>query len=627
VTSDKPGKGRLIELLTVAAVLALAAGAYALLFNRANVLSHSIGYNLYASERVLEGAVPYRDFHTLYPPAIFYLNAVVFRWLGVSLYSALLGVLIFKVLAVVVIYSSGRQVMPRGWAIVGALSSLLWLRPNGPFKSVPMHYGALLLALAMCLLLKCERRQKLLMIFLAGASLGLVALFKHNIGAYALAGSMVFLLIEDTFQVQQTSVRRGGLNVALQNLRDKLKFVGHQNLRGAAVLLAGCAAVIVPALVYMQVKGALAPMIRTLLFGPGEFLLSRLAIPLSPVAPALLVAVLAASTYAAHKLRSRPPIAAGLLLVLIAAISVFLLRGNQADTNQIIFYLPMLVLASGFAVAIFNKGIAVAERRALLIVFIFSAAALMEVFPRFAREQSIAAMPFVMLFLIYLLYVLRLEVRTLVGYGKTAFSPPSHQVRKEHEESRTRRPFTWCAFVSSCLRGINRFFRCALVGEKLPYRLVLAALPITFVLIEGRLFYNTYFDGDLRFKAASPVSIERGRGVYFPAATASLIDNAVGYIQQRVPAGGKAFAQSDAGTSLLFLSNRRNVSNAQFWIGVGVTQEERAATLERIDKSQTKLIITSDEVLAAEKYEPMRAYIERHFKPSTRFDDVLILER
>ena len=132
----------LSEALTAAGVLAVAIGAYALLFNRANVLSHSIGYNLYASERVLNGDVPYRDFHTLYPPAIFYLNAVLFKWMGVSLHTALLGVLVFKVLTVVVIYLSGRQVMPRTWALVAALSGFLWLRPNGPFKSVPMHYGA-----------------------------------------------------------------------------------------------------------------------------------------------------------------------------------------------------------------------------------------------------------------------------------------------------------------------------------------------------------------------------------------------------------------------------------------------------------------------------------------------------
>ena len=106
-----------------------------------------------------------------------------------------------------------------------------------------------------------------------------------------------------------------------------------------------------------------------------------------------------------------------------------------------------------------------------------------------------------------------------------------------------------------------------------------------------------------------------------------MIDDAVSYIQQRVPVDGNAFAQSDAGTSLLFLSNRRNVSNAQFWIGVGVSQEERAATLDRIDKSRTKLIITSDEVLAAEKYAPMREYIERNFKATARFEDVVMLER
>jgi hypothetical protein len=106
-----------------------------------------------------------------------------------------------------------------------------------------------------------------------------------------------------------------------------------------------------------------------------------------------------------------------------------------------------------------------------------------------------------------------------------------------------------------------------------------------------------------------------------------MIDEAAGFIQQRVPIDGNAFAQSDAGTSLLFLSDRENVSNAQFWVGVGVTEEERAATLERIDNSQTKLIITSDEVLAVEKYEPMRLYIERHFRPTVRFQDVLMLER
>src|SRR5215510_11340471 len=177
IDSAASSKERIVEILLLVAVVLAAVGVYGFLFNRANVLSYSIGYNLYASERVLEGAVPYRDFHSLYPPATFYLNAALFKWLGVSL-----------------IYLSGRQIMPRAWALTAALSSMLWLRPNGPFKSVPMHYGALFLALGMYLILKYEDRHKLILIFLSGASLGIVALFKHNIGAYALAGSLILLI-------------------------------------------------------------------------------------------------------------------------------------------------------------------------------------------------------------------------------------------------------------------------------------------------------------------------------------------------------------------------------------------------------------------------------------------------
>ncbi|MFY9557389.1 MAG: glycosyltransferase family 39 protein [Blastocatellia bacterium] len=567
-------RARLVESLTAAAVIAVALGAFLFLFNRSNVLSHSIGYNLYASERVLEGNIPYRDFHTLYPLAIFYVNAAVFKWLGVSLYYALAGVLIFKVLTVLVIYLNGRQVMPRGWALAAALSGLLWLRPNGPFKPVPMHYGALFLALAMLLLLKYENRQKLKLVFLAGASLGLVALFKHNIGAYAIAGTIAVLLFEVRGDARQMSL---AVEKPDSTRSHRLRFARYRSLRPVLALLTGCAATLVPALAYMRANDALAPMIRTLLFGPGEFLLSRLAIPLSPVAPVVLVTAIVLITWAAHRLPRHPAIATAMWVALIAGISLFILRGNQADVNQIIFYLPVMTLACGFVIAIFGD-IAVTDRRSLVIAFIFAAAALMEAFPRFAREQSIAAMPLTMLFLVFLLYVLRPAIR-------------------------------------------------GLLTRTLQYRLALAVLPITFVLIEARMFIDTYFDNHIGFRANTELKIDRGRGVYFPAATAALIEAVVNYVEQRIPPGGYAFAQSDAGTSFLFLSDRRNISNAQFWIGVGVTPEERAATLDRIDKTQTKLIITSDEVLAAEKYGPMRDYIEQNFKVGARFDDVLILER
>jgi ribosomal protein RSM22 (predicted rRNA methylase) len=59
---------------------------------------------------------------------------------------------------------------------------------------------------------------------------------------------------------------------------------------------------------------------------------------------------------------------------------------------------------------------------------------------------------------------------------------------------------------------------------------------------------------------------------------------------------------------------------------VGVSSAERAATLEEIDRKQVNLIITSDEVMTNEKYEPLKDYINRTFKTATHFGDVLILE-
>src|SRR3982750_3332197 len=131
------------DVAALVAVVVVTAVIYGALFNRESVLSYSIGYNLYSAERILAGEVPYRDFHTLYPPETLYLNARLFQWFGVSLYTALFGVFVFKTLTVLFIYLSGRELLSRGQALAVAALALVWLRPNGPFKAVPMHYGAL----------------------------------------------------------------------------------------------------------------------------------------------------------------------------------------------------------------------------------------------------------------------------------------------------------------------------------------------------------------------------------------------------------------------------------------------------------------------------------------------------
>ncbi|HEY9232603.1 MAG TPA: hypothetical protein VIS78_10655, partial [Blastocatellia bacterium] len=156
---------------------------------------------------------------------------------------------------------------------------------------------------------------------------------------------------------------------------------------------------------------------------------------------------------------------------------------------------------------------------------------------------------------------------------------------------------------------------------------VIVILTTAFALAGGRLLFNMVFDANLRLRSNTELAVDRGRGVYFPQAQAREIESVVGYIQQRVPPDGYFFPQSYAGSSYLFLADRRNPSGAQFWGGVGVSPAERARTLEALDAEHVNLILTSDRDLTAERYAPLRDYIERNFRPAATFGEVIILER
>ena len=541
------------------AVLAVTALVYGALFNRESVLSYSIGYNLYSAERILAGEVPYRDFHTLYPPETLYLNARLFQWFGVSLYTALFGVFVFKTLTVLFIYLSGREVLRRSQALAVAALALVWLRPNGPFKAVPMHYGALFLAIALWLLLKHSRRPRNGLLFAAGIALGVLATFKHNIGAYALVGALIVALLDG----EQLSLRPAAL------LR---------HWRRAAILLAGFLLPVVPVLIYMKSLHALGAMTRALLFGPGEFLLNRLASVPSPDVPLLYIAALAAIAFTTARLHASRSMMRAIWGAAIITHLAFFLFGPQSAIDKLIFYLPVFVIVAALAVCWFNKEMQASERCALLAVTVAAAAAFMEAFPRFAREQAIAAMPFVVLLLVVLLRSLEPVMKKTARLA-VSFAP------------------------------------------------VMVILTTAFALAGCRLLINMVFDNGLRLRSNTELAIDRGRGVYFPQAQAREIESVVADIQQRVPADGYFFPQSYAGSSYLFLADRRNPSGAQFWGGVGVSPAERARTLEALDAEHVNLILTSERDMAAERYAPLRDYIERNFRPAATFGEVVILER
>lgn len=555
--NDKDTQTQRRNILCFSILFVITVVLFSQLFNKENSLSYSIGYNLYGAERVLDGETPYRDFHTLYPPATLYLNAALFRAFGIGLYNALFGVLIFKVLTTLVIYFCARRLMPSLWSLFTASFSLIWLRPNGPFKAVPMHYGAMFLAIALFFLL--SKKSGKVSLFIAGVALGILALFKHNIGAYALAGSIAVVLLDG------------------EDIRFSLKSL-LRNYQQALLLIAGCATPVLPVLLYMQSKAALGLMIKTLLFGPGEFLLNRLAAAPMPFFPAVCVLWLILCIYVAKRCQSQPKTVNKVYAAAIVAGIGFPLLARQDQVDALIFYAPVLIIVAGLYLGLFGKRFELENQKAILAVTICAAAAFMEAFPRFAREQAIASMPFIALLLLYILYSFRASLEQFAM-------------------------------------------------DKTRYKLAVLILPVTLFLMGARLFGQTFFDSHLRFKSNQALNIERGRGVSFPSEKADEINQTVAYLQEHVPSNGYFFAQSYAGSSYLFLADRNNPSGAQFWGGVGVKDSERAATLEALKNQQVNLVVTSTRDMAAEKYQPMRDFINENFKLSREFGETLILEK
>jgi len=431
-----------------------------------------------------------------------------------------------------------------------------------------MHYGALMLALALYCMLRFLRSRRVYYIGAAGFSVGLLALFKQNIGAYALAGFLGCLLLDG---VVRSAMSTG--NIEGEPGREKTS-----RLAEIGILILGFVAPIVPVVIYLGLRGALRPMVGTLLFGPGEFLVSRLAGAPSPLAAGLFLIALVGFGYGTYAFRLKSGTATAVGVAAVAAVALFCLLGRESWVSELLFYAPVGVIAAGIGTLILrNRTVEYAWPVGPLVVA--AAAAFMETFPRFAREQVIAAMPFVGVLLMYLVYC---GLRTLMPRA---------------------------------------------IGRRPQVVALLAVLPVALLVLGFRFFHQTFFRGALTLRSDTELGIDRGRGAYFPAQIASEIDEVTRYVQQQVAPGGYVFPESYAGSAFLFLADRKNPSGAQFWGGVGVSLEERASTLAALEKKGVDMIITSNRDLEAEKYPPMRDYIARNFRQSAEVGDVIILER
>ncbi|MBI4832116.1 MAG: glycosyltransferase family 39 protein, partial [Candidatus Lindowbacteria bacterium] len=143
-----------------------------------------LGRQLYSYELTLQGQLPYVDFWTnWWGPASYYLNAIAFKVMGVSIYSANVLLAIFTAISAIAVYCISARVVPKPLAFAIAMVSLLWgnFTLNFPYCGAYANCFGLLALLAFIKHLESEKR-KYLWLIAAGLALGLDFSSKQHIG-------------------------------------------------------------------------------------------------------------------------------------------------------------------------------------------------------------------------------------------------------------------------------------------------------------------------------------------------------------------------------------------------------------------------------------------------------------
>ena len=606
-------------------VLVVTALIYGSIYFREESLATGIGANLVPAERVLKGEVPYRDFYKIQTPGILLLNAGLFKLFGTSLLTAFRGVLVFKVLAVVMVFVVARLVVSPTAALIPTALSIVWLPPGGPFRPAPIQYEMLFILAAIYFTLRWIDSRRALDAFGAGLAVGLVAVFKQNVGVY-LAIALAFALVVNTRGLPRSFAEAKELSV------DSWKRVTTRTRRTISAVLYGRSSVAAPLgperlhsarrgghggppvqpwlgaglgvalplialLAYLLSNKALGAAMRVFIRGPGEHIQMKLTgYPLPKHALLVLIAGVAAVKIAAAVERRLPGWRMTILFILVSGAVVCAALAPQSLIDNSIFWFPPVLFVSAGWLYFRASGKQQSEdepgprqHAMLLVLLVFSIASYLEVFPRSVRGLVIGTLPpaFILLAFIFLRY------RALAS---------------QQAASKVDRPFT---IVSQA-------------------HLQFAIVAIVALIFAVRLNAPRYFGlegGRASFKADTALSFDRGRGVCLPARRAEEVNATVVLIRARVDEGGFFFAHALDATPYYFLADRNSPTGATLWNDAGTNDAERTRTMEMLKQKQVKLVLTSDQALAGERYEPLLAYLTDQFHRSETIGKIVILEK
>src|SRR5262249_30949239 len=534
---------RVARSATVVAILLITAALYGTIYFREESVPTGIGANLVPAERVLRGEVPYRDFYKIQTPGILILNAGLFRIFGTSLLTAQRGVLVFKVLTILIVFIVARQILPLHIALIPVALSLLWLPPGGPFRAAPIQYEMPFIVLSVLGALRWLDSRKALELFLAGLAVGVVALFKQNVGVYCFVALLTAVLLNAKRDAQAPDEPEGERSSSNQSIS-----------RISLVATAGFSIPIVCLVFYLIANEALGAALRVFVRGPGEHLQMKLTgYPLPKYAAVILAAAAAAWVcgWAAMRRWPRLSITVTAVVVFLAAASSIIAPMGAVD-NVTYWFAPAL-LVGGSVVYLRRRTAEIkgAEHAVMVlsVLLLFAGASFGEGVSRSVRGMVIGTMPPQFLLMTFLL--------------------------------------TWP------MRAADKDESAGGSIQRQTRRLVLISTFVVLLIFGGRIILPHYFAFGARrwpvFRADTELNFDGGGGIYLPRDRGEEVDAAVNLIRARVGEGEYFFAHSVDATSYYFLSARNSPTGATLWNDAGTNDAERASTMQRLQRNNVRL--------------------------------------
>lgn len=540
-----------LEPIVALAITVIAGATVYGLFVRRGIWLSVIGYSVSPAERVLAGEVPYRDFLYNYTPGTLWVNALLMKLFGATLMTVNGGLLVFKLATLLAVFWLARQLVSHWAALIPVALTLGWLGHKYIYGVVPTQYSMLFLLLGLNFMLSFEKSGGRKWLFLSGVSVGLVLVFKYNVGVALLGTGTLIVMIREVIQQSDDTPFLRRVSAAT---------------RMAIIYWTGFAVVVAALAVYLGHQGALAAMIDHFRRHAGEYSEVRaVGLPrpllLAPAGVAAAVS-LAFGLVVLHKASRWFEV---YLVLLIAIGSAIILVPGRAyiikdSGTALVAYVPPLLFAIAglFAFRQFRKSAhdharaSEAWRRIapVAVVTFFALGAYLEMYPRADYYHLIRLLP--VTFLLALLLIAR-SMSALTGYFQGRLQSP-------------RRAALLCA-----------------------------SIPLTFLLAVGiKDTWRPQFDSSFRLVDSAPLALERAEGILVGRKQAEFINGLAEIIKNNSAAGDYIFSFAQRGTGLYFLTDRRNPTRFVWWRSVGLEDRDRQLVLDKIAQRTPKLVLLQD---------------------------------